>query len=108
MSGHGYVGLGRVLAEAVPARDFRIGGKALQDLSLKASNITHDSEDLEKCEYVVRIKWFIAKKREEALWKQGLFSTPQTRVSVQHLKTLHYIENQWGIRFEDILDQDES
>jgi hypothetical protein len=109
LSGHGYVGLGQVVAEAIPAKDFRVGQKTLRKLKLHAPDITHDSDDLERCEYVIKIRWLIAKKREDALWKRGLFRARQTRVSlVNQPKTLRYIEQECGVRFEDILDKDGS
>ena len=107
LSGHGYVGLGRVVSVAVPARDFRIGEKSLNKLKLRARDITHDSDDLEKCEYVAKIKWLVFKKREDALWKRGLFRARQTRASLAtQPRTLRYIEQEWGKRFEDVLEGD--
>jgi uncharacterized protein len=105
LSRHGYVGLGQVVAEAVPAREFRVGHKPLSKLRLHAPDIMHDSDDLEKCEYGIKTKWLVAKKREDAVWKRGLFRARQTRVTLENQpKTLRYIEQQWEIRFEDVLD----
>jgi uncharacterized protein len=104
----GYVGIGRVTAEAVPARDFRIGHKPLEKMKLKKTVICHDSDDLENCEYVIRVKWLVAKKPEEALWKHGLFRARQTQASLKNQPTLRYIEKEWGKKFEDILEKDES
>jgi hypothetical protein len=107
LSKHGYVGVGRVLAEAVPAREYRIGKTPLAKLPLNAPKILHDSDDLERCEYVIRIKWVIAKKREDALWKPGLFATQLVRASLENQpKTLRFIEDKWNIRFGDILAED--
>lgn len=104
LSGHGYVGLGLVTATAVPARAFRVNGKPLQRLKLKATDIMHDSDDLEICEYVVRVDWIKSFPREEALWKQGLFSARQTRVSLENQpRTIRFLEQHWEIRLEDIL-----
>jgi len=102
------VGIGRVTTEAVPAREFRIGHKPLEKIKMKLENpdICHDSDDLENCEYVVGVKWLVAKKPEEALWKRGLFKAVQTRVSLaKQLKTLRYIEGEWGRKFEDLLEK---
>ena len=108
LSKHGYVGVGRVLAEAVPAREFRIGKTPLAKLRLKAPKILHDSDDLEQCEYVMRIEWLVAKKREDALWKSGLFTTQLVRASLDNQpKTLRFIEDNWKIRFEDLLAERE-
>ncbi|MDD2709245.1 MAG: GIY-YIG nuclease family protein [Verrucomicrobiae bacterium] len=109
LSGHGYVGLGVVMAEAVPAREFRVDNKPLSKIELQYPDIIHDSDDLEKCEYVIKVKWLVAKKRDEALWKQGLFRARQTRVSLEYQpQTLRYIEQKWGINFEDILEKNEA
>jgi uncharacterized protein len=108
LSGHGYVGLGRVVAEAVPAREFCIRHIRLAKLRLNAPKILHHFDDLEMCEYVIRVKWLVAKKREGALWKHGLFRARQTRVSLENQpKTLRFIEDNWNIRFEDVLAEDD-
>lgn len=109
LSKHGYVGVGRVTAEAVPARDFRVGSKSLAEIKkqLNAPKILHDSHDDERCEWIVRVKWLIKKQREAALWKPGLYSTPQVRSSLGNQpKTLRCIESEWGIRFDDLLESD--
>ena len=104
----GYVGVGRVLAEAVPARDLRVGKTPLRKLRLKAPKMLHDSDDLENCEYVVRVKWLVANKQEGALWKPGLFTTQLVRPSLDNQpKTRRYIEDNWNVRFEDLLAEGE-
>ncbi|PYV66926.1 MAG: hypothetical protein DMG97_28380 [Acidobacteria bacterium] len=104
----GYVGVGRVLAEAVPAREFRVGKTPLRKLRLKAPKMLHDSDDLENCEYVVRVKWLVANKQEDALWKPGLFTTQLVRASLDNQpKTRRYIEDNWNVRFEDLLAEGE-
>jgi hypothetical protein len=51
----------------------------------------------------------VKKKREDALWKSGLFTTQQVRASLANQpKTLRYIEREWGVRFEEILGQERS
>ena len=104
---HGYVGIGRVTEEAVPARDFRIGKKTLKQLHLRASDICHHFDNLKKCEYVVRVRWLIAKSRRDYLWKRkyGLFAARLVRASLaDQRKTLNFIESEWGVKFEDILE----
>ena len=59
LSQHGYVGIGRVIEEAVPACDFRIGKKRLKEISLHANHMCHDLDDLNECEYVVKVKWLV-------------------------------------------------
>ena len=109
LSGKGYVGVGKVTATAVPACKFRIGKKLLKEMSLHASKMCHDSDDLDNCEYVTRIKWVIKKKRENALSKKpGLFIPPSTRVKMTDQATLDYIENKWNVSFHEVLEDESS
>jgi hypothetical protein len=107
LSQHGYVGVGRVIKEAVPARDFRIRNKRLKEMSLHASDMCHDSDDLDMCEYVTKVKWVVKKKREDALIsKPGLFIPPSIRVKMTDQAILRYIEDKWDIKFDEILEDE--
>jgi hypothetical protein len=107
-SGHGYVGIGKVKVEACPARKFRIGKKSLKQMRLSASGMCHSYNNLNECEYVTRVKWLVRKKREEALPRNGHFYVQQTRASLEgQSKTRRYIEDKWGVKFEELLKQDE-
>lgn len=113
ISGKGYVGIGKVTAPAVPARKFRIGKKRLNEMSLHAKEMCHDPDDLNKCEYVIKVEWLVKKKREDALKKPGLFIPQSTRVEMTNQpKTLSYIEQEWGKElgksFEEILEDESS
>jgi len=110
LSKYGYVGMGRVVAEAVPARDLRVGDIPLEQLKLNVpvADICHDSEDLERCEYFVRVKWLVANERDKAIsvTNRGLYHALGTRVLLTHQKTLDYLQKEWGKRFDDILKED--
>jgi len=103
---HGYVGIGRVKAEAVPAREFRIGSRSLKQMRLSAWDMCHTYNNLNKCEYVTGVRWLVTKKRDEALWKKGLFCARQTRASLEDQpETRRYIEAKWGVRFAELLKE---
>lgn len=109
--GHGYVGIGKVKAEAVPACQFRIRNKTLKQMlkqeRLFAKNMCHDCHNPDKCEYVTRIKWRVRKKREEALWEKGLFYGLQIRESLENQeKTQRHIERKWSVKFAELLEQE--
>jgi hypothetical protein len=108
--GHGYVGIGKVTVEAKPACKFRIGNKSLKQMikqrQLRGTDIVHDYHDLDKCEYVTRVKW-LAPKKPEVLWKKGLFYARSVRVSLENQPGLRgYIEKKWHVKFADLLKQD--
>jgi hypothetical protein len=110
-SGHGYVGIGKVKTEAVPACEFRIGNKNLKQMlkqrRLVATNMCHHYDNPNKCEYVTRIKWRVRKKREEALWEKWFFCGRQIRESLENQsKTRNYIERKWRVKFAKLLKQD--
>jgi hypothetical protein len=111
ISGHGYVGIGKVTAPAVPTRKFRIGSKSLKQMrhKLKAKKMCHDYDNLNKCEYVIKVKWLRRKKREEALKankKKGHYVARQIRASLEdQSKTQHYIEKEWKeVKFAKLLE----
>ncbi|MEM5018229.1 DUF91 domain-containing protein [Metabacillus indicus] len=72
----GYVGIGTVIDTVKPIKDvtFEVNqtNVKMSDLNLKATNMFHDVEDLEKCEYVVKVKWLANVSKEEAYWVKGL------------------------------------
>jgi len=105
LKGHGYVGIGRVVEKAVRVNDFRYNGSSLHDVTLKQPNIFENSDN-EKSEYLVKIEWIVAVKKECAKWKSknGLFSSQLIKASLQSQpKTIEFIENEFDIDFKKIL-----
>jgi len=73
MNGVGYVGIGRVMSEATPARDFRVPnfalnqearGKLLIDIGLSTAVDDQWDDDI-RCEYMVSVKWINTVGREQ-------------------------------------------
>lgn len=71
LSGHGYVGLGEVVTEAVPQRDFVPPGhtQRLIDLPTTATPRRDQLEDLERCDWCVGVRWLHAVDRDRAVLK---------------------------------------
>lgn len=71
LSGHGYVGIGDVIAEAVPQRDFIPAGqsKLLTDLPLQAKPQPDRLNDELKCDWCVGVRWIHKLKEENAVPK---------------------------------------
>jgi hypothetical protein len=109
ISRHGYVGIGKVTAQAVPAREFRIGKKSLKQMrqKLKAKDMCHTYDNLDECEYVIKVKWLHSVKREQALKadkEKGHYVARQIRVSLEsQAKTQHYVEKEWKVNFSELL-----
>jgi hypothetical protein len=62
-----------------------------------ASNIDHNRDDLDRCEYFVRVKWLKANPRERAFWTTGLFANQNTAARLRDTRTLDMLEEQFGV-----------
>lgn len=99
--GVGYVGVGEVLANPVPIDDFTVndanGNKVrITSLPLKIAQSATVSEDLEKAEYMVAVKWIKTVPIQEAVKEKGFFGNQNSAAkprdkkwtyTVQRLKT---------------------
>ena len=78
----GYVGVGTVKEPAAPVRDFKIivDGRdiSILEASLKAPKMGENADNLDLCEYLVRVEWIQAVPRTEAYWEKGLFALQHT------------------------------
>jgi len=97
----GYVGVGRVIAPAMKASEFKVAnGKRLVEVSELIDYSRFDNESDDDTEYLVPVKWDKALPIEEAFSEVGLFGnqnsvcqpkTPKWQHTVQRLKTV------WGV-----------
>jgi hypothetical protein len=69
LSGHGYVGIGEVVAEAVRQKDFVPAGqsKRLIELPLHAKLQPDRLNDESKCDWCAGVRWIYKLKRENAV-----------------------------------------
>lgn len=105
LKGKGYVGVGRVKDKAVKVNDFKINGKSLRDFELKVSNI-FENNDNENSEYLVKTEWIQSFDASEAKWlkNSNLFTSQLVKASLQkHPKTKKFLEEEFGISFEELL-----
>lgn len=96
----GFVGVGRVTGEVVPARDFYVtdedgSRKRLADTSTRATYLRDWIDDDENCEYFVPVQWLTTVPEEEAVNQVGMFGNqnsvckpvaPKWRSTVERLK----------------------
>jgi|ERR1035437_727975 hypothetical protein len=119
LNGVGYVGIGRVMSEATPARDFRVPkfatnehdrGKLLIDLGLKTA-IGDNLDDEILCEYMVAVKWINKVGRDTKYWKKnaGLFAQRgTTSASLAHqTRTIDYVQRCFGVDIEQLANEKE-
>lgn len=101
----GYVGIGKVIARAVPYLDFRHKGRLLQDFNLVAPRMAENSHDREHSEYVLRVDWIATVPQSEAKWqsKSGLYTTQLVRASLDRQPTtMAFVEHAFGVRLQDL------
>jgi hypothetical protein len=106
MSGNGYVGIARVTAKPVPARDFRYQGRPLRPSMLEGPELLHDAHGDDECEYLMAVKWIkhVPQQRARFRRKAGLFANPSVVSSLSsQLKTLEFLEQQFKVKFERLL-----
>lgn len=104
---HGYVGVGRVTARALPYAQFRYRGRLLEREDLVQPNIAHDSDSLDYCEYLAAVEWERTVSKAEAKWnpKSGLFTTQLVRASLDSQPiTIVFIEQSFGVDLRRLAD----
>jgi hypothetical protein len=104
--GCGYVGIARVLAKPVPAREFRYRGSPLRRGMLEGPELLHDLHDDDECEYLVAVKWIKHVPADRARFRSnaGLFANPSIVSSLSNqLKTLEFLEQQFKVNFQRLL-----
>ena len=104
--GAGYVGIGKVIAKAVPSRDFRYHGRPLRPSVLKGPELLHDADDDRKCDYLVAVEWKKHVPLKDAKFRRGagLFTPRRVVASLsKQPKTLQYLEQQFKVNFERLL-----
>lgn len=98
--GHGYVGVGRVTAEAVRVRDFKVevAGTAVPILTapLAATDMGERADDPELSEYVARVDWIDTRPQKEAFWETGMFHGRQVVGEIRDPFTLQRLRGTFG------------
>jgi hypothetical protein len=101
ISARGYVGVGKIVGEARPAREFRLkDGTLLIDKKDVAPKIKDNLESLDDCEWMAPVKWVATVGRKEAYFekKSGLFTARAVRATLAHKpETIKFIQEKFGI-----------
>ncbi len=88
----GYLGVGIVKDYVVPISEFKIScdgnNKLILDMPLKCEGIKKHADDLEKCEYLVRIDWIKTEQESEAFWVKGLRANQNSAFRLSNQFTL--------------------
>jgi hypothetical protein len=101
----GYAGVGEVTESAQPVKDFMIeeSGRTvplLQAGSLTAPEMDHDLDNLNDCEYVVRVSWLKSVPSEQAFREAGLFANQNTAARLRDTHTIEAVEQYFDVPHE--------
>jgi hypothetical protein len=92
----GYVGVGEVIGEAMPFNEATVEvqgiRRELADLPLEGS-YTHDGGE----EWVLPVRWDVARPRSEAFWRQGMFANQNSAAPMRNKFTLDALIREFGI-----------
>ena len=89
--GSGYVGYGIVAKTSSPIREFFVNNAPILKMPLDARGFGHDSDDLESCEYLVRIDWKETLPLSEAKFFPGAFANQNIVCRLRHPATIEFL-----------------
>jgi hypothetical protein len=81
--------------EAVPASQFEIGGKRLQDLRPKDSSLFHDAGDAEKDDWAIGVDWKKTFPLTEGKTFAGAFANQNVVCRLTHPGTIEFLKQQF-------------
>jgi len=95
--GEGYVGVGQVVEGRVPTEEFMVPdgqGRSvpITSLPLDVAKRTKFSENPDKAEFLVRVKWIKTVPESEAVKERGFFSNQNTVARPRTPKWTHTVE----------------
>jgi uncharacterized protein with ParB-like and HNH nuclease domain/predicted transport protein len=99
----GYVGVGIVKERIQPVREFEAQVEGSNMPILKAAlaepeKLSHDANDPELCEYLVRVEWLAVRPVEDAAWQAGLFTNQMPVCRLRDSDTIEFLEAAFGVR----------
>lgn len=100
----GYVGSGKVTETVKPIKDvtFEVNGveRKIDDLSLKAPNMLHDSVDYDKSEYIVKVEWIKTVPKEDAYWVKCLKANQNSAYKLGSQYTIDKVSEFFGLEID--------
>ena len=103
VGGAGYVGIGRVTGEMIPARDAKVQVNGqLQSLFDQPELSTERwqrtaSDDPEVTEKVVPVEWLATRSIDQAVWEKGLFASQVIVCKLRDEHTITTVESAFGL-----------
>jgi hypothetical protein len=88
----GYVGVGIVKEDAVPVKDFLVDFNGVPTPILKMPNLPPEMartiDDMERCEYLVRVEWVKTLPMDQGIWEKGMFANQNSACKLRSQFTI--------------------
>ena len=103
VAGAGYVGIGRVTGEMIPARDATVDIDGQSQPLLDQPELSTEkwanaaSEDPEETEMVVPVEWLAIRDPDQAVREKGLFTSRATVCKLRDEHTIKTVEQAMGL-----------
>ncbi len=100
LKGKGFVGIGKILACAIPIRNFIVNERRLLEHDLVCHSMGQHADNDDLCEYICPVQWIKKYDRNEAKWKPkaGLYTTTHIRANLDNQpKTIQFLNEQFDI-----------
>jgi hypothetical protein len=105
LKGHGFVGVGKITAQAEMVRQVQINGKPLLALPLRCRKMGENGDDPVKSEYVCIVQWIKTFARSKAKWKprSGLYTTTLVRASLNRQpSTIEFVDKEFHVSLRNL------
>ena len=97
---HGYIGIGKIIKEALPIKQATVDNKPILSLPLTCQNMDDGSDSDDTSEYVALVDWIVTLDRKDAKFERcsGLYTPQKVRASLDNQPdTVSYIESNFDI-----------
>ncbi len=98
----GYVGVGLVKEPVRLVSEFEVvvAGQKIPILDAPLADpekVTHDADNPELCEQLVRVEWLVTRSLEDAIWQTGLFTNQMPACKLRDRETIEFLEQAFGV-----------
>ena len=94
--GAGYVGFGKVLEDAMMAKDMLVDGQSLIECELIQPGLSHDQDDPDMADYVVPVEWLKTFDVSDAKTFGGVFASQHVVCKLSDPATLSFLEKSFA------------
>jgi len=104
LTGSGFVGVGKVVKDAVPAKDYKHKNKSLFEIKT-TGRYDRNKNDIKKCQWIAKVKWIRKLQKEEAKKVKGINVNLQgTKASIsKNMMLINFINREFKINLLDLV-----